>query len=389
MSIIPNVADVIRASKKSEDVKKCPSFSRLEKAGVEFKEYLKKEICDQLDHYHAQPGNQCHVDMRFKTLGLYQGIPGDVLLYGHRKSTLVNEEDWYQRSDLGLAEMPFRILQREFLEQGWYLIEVTDPLVSREFVFKVYAGEPKNHHYYNQPNLWHYHNFVFPPKSTVKPTKVEVKNIPPTFCKPSVVPCKAMWSFKKMAQSLPSWDLPVDEDESKTKTETPSKPPAEKRKRPAYYVCTTKDAEAKGPDFRRFKIVNPEYYGLEKKSSRFIGHTLLEAAKKAFIRIADRYEIEAPYDHYVKTFSLEEHKKGCPPTTFKFLGRRILLEESLYIAKEYGKSEEVKYEYDVVEIKKEEYDSMPELSETQGEDKMEIDDEKQTYQERVEIVDDQ
>lgn len=361
MSIIPNVADVIRASKKSRDVKQGPSISRLEKAGAEFKEYLKKEICDQLDYLYNQLGHQCHVDLRLKTLGLYQGIPGDVLLYGHRKSSLAAEEDWYQRSDLGLAEMPFRTLQREFLEQGWYLIEETDPLVSREFVFKVYAGEPKTNYYYNQPNLWHYHNFVFPSKPVTKPMKparVETKNTTP-FCDPRDSP--KVWSFKKMAQTLPSWDLPVDEEDGPepfvsntkaTKLEKTSTTPVEKRKRSAYYVCTTRDLETKGPDYRRFKIVNPEYYGLEKKTSRCHGHTLLEAAKRAFIRIADRYEIEAPCDHYVKTFSLEEYKKGHPSTTFKFLGHRTLLEKSLYIANVYGKSEEVKYEYQVTEIKK-------------------------------------
>ncbi len=85
-------------------------------------------------------------------------VPSDVILYGHRSDSGL----WTERVDLGLPEKPFVALQRLLHSRGWYLVEESDPNLSKSVVLMLYAVRPDgSHKYFNKGLLWH-GNDMFP-----------------------------------------------------------------------------------------------------------------------------------------------------------------------------------------------------------------------------------
>jgi hypothetical protein len=155
MSGIPKAKDFVEAQEQKErhqaaSVSQAQArwLARISKASDEFVDALTKTFCDSIASATASKSYSKRVEVRLTDLGSYQGLPGDVILYGHRTSG-----SWYKRSPLGPFFTPFERLQAKFYSEGWYLIEESDPSRSFNFVFALYAQEPTS-----QKELWHNHN---------------------------------------------------------------------------------------------------------------------------------------------------------------------------------------------------------------------------------------
>jgi len=132
---------------------------RLSGAVSQMIEYLTENLCKAIQMAQQSKIISSHVTFSLsnQSLGLYAGIPGDVLLYGHRPQ----HESWQVRTPLELpGPTAFQRLQREFFKNGWYLIEESDPSRSRNLVFSLYWEKPgADHHYFNKTGVvWHNHN---------------------------------------------------------------------------------------------------------------------------------------------------------------------------------------------------------------------------------------
>lgn len=129
--------------------------ARLQAASDEMLVDLTSRICSAIKEA-QEDTSRSSLRVVLKLIGLdkYQGIPGDVLLYGHR------DGDWRSRTSLDLKYRLIERLQALFFERGWYLIEESDPSRgSRIIVFALYADKPNKPYYFNQPGkLWHNNN---------------------------------------------------------------------------------------------------------------------------------------------------------------------------------------------------------------------------------------
>lgn len=166
------------------------------KASKLFCESVVKAFVEQFEHL-KKKGNHVRSDkpkkrINEKRVGLwwrkawdiieakYDGIPGHVLLYGH----LPDKNNWQRRLPLEeLDEMPFRTLQRMFLEMdngnGWYLIEESDPKKSDLIYLALYSEYPTEEvcaNFNKEGALWHGNNVLPPrPASNVSVPKTEKK----------------------------------------------------------------------------------------------------------------------------------------------------------------------------------------------------------------------
>lgn len=132
---------------------------RIVTASAVFVEQLLELCADAIENQHLR------IIIKRNILEQYvAGVPGDVLLYGHRGDT------WTEREPLAeLEEMPFVTVQRRMKEKGWYLIEISDPerekqglsgKVYNNAVFQLYPRQPSNDDpYFNcEGVLWHGNN---------------------------------------------------------------------------------------------------------------------------------------------------------------------------------------------------------------------------------------
>lgn len=167
---IPKALDFVRTQEEKEksqkdafDQAQAAFFERLDVASKEMTDFLIGKICESISKVSSSATASRRVETKLTSLGFYQGIPGDVLLYGHRQDV------WTTRTDLGLEIPAFMRLQAAFLAEGWYLIEESDPQKSKSIVFVVYAAKPgKGHPYFNKAGrLWHHHN-MFDEEAIVK-----------------------------------------------------------------------------------------------------------------------------------------------------------------------------------------------------------------------------
>ena len=113
---------------------------------------LTSEFCTAIDD-HAKSKNPAKkvTVLMAPNLGLYEGIPADVILYGHRV-----DGKWCERKPLGLEFEAFETLQLTFYKAGWSLIETSDPSRSNCLVFELY---PQLLHDVGFNKLWHKHDY--------------------------------------------------------------------------------------------------------------------------------------------------------------------------------------------------------------------------------------
>lgn len=137
-------------------------------ASMKLFEILKRQLADKIrelsETSNPPPFIKVILPDRKRTTGSpplpeVDGIPGDVLFYGHR-----TKNGYTVRTPLGIEEKDtvFARLQEFFWGYGWYLIEETDPTYGRAVVLVLYRSRPKiDHKYFNKQNLWHGHNMFF------------------------------------------------------------------------------------------------------------------------------------------------------------------------------------------------------------------------------------
>ena len=144
-------------------------MARLNQASDEFVSTMSAIFCRQISAVLASNSTSGRVEVKLDKLGQYQGLPGDVLLYGHRESG-----SWYQRTPLELDVTPFERLQADFYRDDWLLVEESDPSRSFSFVFALYLP-----HEQRKPSasLWHFHN-VFDEKKIVRLANSGLKATP-------------------------------------------------------------------------------------------------------------------------------------------------------------------------------------------------------------------
>lgn len=160
MSAIPKAQDFVRdqeqkISEAERNERQRKQLARLDAASDEMADALTEMFNSQISKAVSSASYSNRVDVRLQKLGIYKGIPGDVLLYGHRENN-----SWYQRTDLGLELTVFERLQSRYYANGWYLIEESDPSRSRNFVFALYPQKPSDKHaFFNQEKrVWHKNN---------------------------------------------------------------------------------------------------------------------------------------------------------------------------------------------------------------------------------------
>ena len=140
--VIPN-AEVFLCRKKYF---KHEYLNQLYQAADEFVADMTKRFIYEI---HNGPHSHEYVEIKLnEPLPFYQGISGDVLLYGHVATC-------YERRPLERTIQPFEELQLSFFVAGWYLIEVSDPNESSAIIFRLYHQPP-----HLTKSLWHKHHFV-------------------------------------------------------------------------------------------------------------------------------------------------------------------------------------------------------------------------------------
>ena len=157
--VIPN-AEVFITTQKEKEMAQQKEASRahdkhlnkLHCATNEFVADMTKRFVDRINAIRNSSSHfYDYVELRFDKLPTYQGVPGDILLYGHRLGM------WYKRRPLENSIRPFEELQLSFFVAGWYLIEVSDPNKSFAIIFRLYPQQPPET---EKDLLWHNHYFV-------------------------------------------------------------------------------------------------------------------------------------------------------------------------------------------------------------------------------------
>lgn len=137
-------------------------LAKLEAATSKMVEEFTKIFVDAIQKTNPLAGKVVVV-MPYSQLGVYGGIHGSVLLYGHH----TRDTHFTERKPLEIAVPAFRRLQNLFYNvpggSGWYLIEESDPLInSRNARFVLYGQKPSpKHYYFNRGRLWHSHDMFY------------------------------------------------------------------------------------------------------------------------------------------------------------------------------------------------------------------------------------
>jgi hypothetical protein len=122
--------------------------ARLSKAADELVDYVTKQLVHRIKNASASSNPSYCIEARFERLGQFQGLPGDVILYGHR-----TDHTFYARRPLELGVQPFTRLQADFYRSGWFLVDESDPSKSFTIVFRLFPKKPVS-----RAILWHKHN---------------------------------------------------------------------------------------------------------------------------------------------------------------------------------------------------------------------------------------
>ena len=122
--------------------------TRLVNASDDFVRDMTRRLVKAIETATASSHPSRFIGLRIAKLPQYQGLPGDVLLYGHRR-----DEGWYNRAPLEIATQPFETLQAAFYASEWFLIEESDPSKSFTIIFRLFSAKPAAH-----SHLWHGHN---------------------------------------------------------------------------------------------------------------------------------------------------------------------------------------------------------------------------------------
>jgi len=103
-----------------------------------------------------QERGKAELSVRPSDLGVYEGIHGTIILYGHHD----RGTPFTHRKPLEIPKSAFLLLQERFFAAGWYLIEESDPDVNHDMVrFVLYSKRPTaRHRYFNKGLLWHGHD---------------------------------------------------------------------------------------------------------------------------------------------------------------------------------------------------------------------------------------
>lgn len=132
-------------------------MNRLRLAASEFVELFKAGFLDAIKESLKSPLASSRIEVIAPSLGNFRGLPGDVLLYGHRLGG-----QWQKRHPLELSVMPFQQLQQIFHDRGWYLIEESDPARSYMIIFALYPKKPFKSAYFDVAGkLWHGNNMIY------------------------------------------------------------------------------------------------------------------------------------------------------------------------------------------------------------------------------------
>lgn len=161
MEIIPSAQTFAHSfDSRRRDEKKATHAQKLESSVSQFVDAVTKMLVDGIKETPTSKG-KVEVNVRTSKLGVYGGIHGTVLLYGHHD----RDAPFTVRKPLELEVSAFRRLQERFynLPEGqghWYLIEESDPDVNWDVIrFVLYSKRPgPNHYYFNQGRLWHGHD---------------------------------------------------------------------------------------------------------------------------------------------------------------------------------------------------------------------------------------
>src|SRR5271154_3871259 len=92
--------------------------ARIALASGEMVADLTRQLCVAIAGISSSGSHSKRVEIRLTSLNPFQGLPGDVVLYGHRTG-----DSWTARQPLGPAGISvFEYLQASFYNSGWYLI---------------------------------------------------------------------------------------------------------------------------------------------------------------------------------------------------------------------------------------------------------------------------
>jgi hypothetical protein len=153
---IPSSENFVSARAKQDHI------AKLEVATQRFVEEMTKIFVDHIRTTDPTKGKVVVV-IPYSQLGVYGGIHGTVLLYGHH----TRDTPFHIRKPLEIRVPAFRRLQNLFYNvpggTGWYLIEESDPAINQHNArFVLYGQKPSNKHYYfNRGKLWHTHDMFY------------------------------------------------------------------------------------------------------------------------------------------------------------------------------------------------------------------------------------
>jgi hypothetical protein len=183
MDSIPSAQKFAAAySAKLAEQKKVQHVQKLEGATSKFVAHLRGIFVKRIQETDPESGRVI-ASVNVDNLGVYDGIHGSVLLYGHHD----RDTPFTQRKPLEISKTAFRRLQDLFYDSDWYLIEESDPEYGNSMVrFVLYSSRPgPNHYYFNKADrLWHNHN-MFYSDEIEEVTEPELDPAAPTFEPPT------------------------------------------------------------------------------------------------------------------------------------------------------------------------------------------------------------
>lgn len=167
---LPSAADLALAieknKKEAQELHEKRRLQQLEKLRIASNEYTGRLMTECLSAIHKMNADKTRTSIRINLQEIgrmikqdkINDVPVDVLHYGHRNGRY----SWTERTPLDGVENAFQLVQKKLADKGYYLVDESDPEVSKLIVISIYCQRPApTHRYFNKPGtLWHGYNVI-------------------------------------------------------------------------------------------------------------------------------------------------------------------------------------------------------------------------------------